>query len=210
MVRVPARRGVTKLKASKQASEETLLTELSAKKLHGKKARRRFLAKCASGSQPEFLNRRETADIMRVGFTSLRNYEEQNILHPVRRGRKVLYRSDEVYREALRDMPSRPSQLRKNWGAGIELYGDPDWVLQLLVAEEDALIAAAEWDVSASHPPHIRQSQYTEWLSREPTLRNVYSDAEQVQYRAYVEALAKSPDPGVREAALATLDKMLD
>jgi hypothetical protein len=35
------------------------------------------------------------------------------------------------------------------------------------------------------------------------------AEAEQAQYRAYVEALAKSPDPGVREAALATLDKML-
>jgi hypothetical protein len=32
--------------------------------------------------------------------------------------------------------------------------------------------------------------------------------SQEAQYRAYVDALAKSPDPGVREAALATLDKL--
>jgi hypothetical protein len=32
--------------------------------------------------------------------------------------------------------------------------------------------------------------------------------AQEAHYRAYVDALAKSPDPGVREAALATLDKL--
>ncbi len=37
---------------------------------------------------------------------------------------------------------------------------------------------------------------------------NKMAAAQEAHYRAYVEALAKSPDPGVREAALATLDKL--
>ena len=60
-------------------------------------------------------------------------------------------------------------------------------------APMDAVVPVERRSLIDEHADHVRKM----------------ADAEQAQYRAYVEALAKSPDPGVREAALATLDKML-